>query len=101
MGAILYCPACEGIVTGDADRCVVCGHDLRADQPLLEPPSYYRDRALLAAELEAAEPSKALGVMAWIAQVLGTIWFILFCIAPVVLIVVVIFLLMIASGTRG
>jgi len=87
MSRVLYCPSCEAIVQEDKLRCLMCGTDFSVQPPLPEPPSYYRGLAEMRQRQEQAEPSKALGVMAWIAQVFAGIWLFVFCIAPVLAII--------------
>lgn len=87
MSGVQYCPNCEAIVLEDKPRCVLCSNDFAERPALPEPPSYYRSMAEMRARQEEAEPSKALGVMAWIAQVFAGIWIFVFCIAPILLII--------------
>jgi hypothetical protein len=91
MARVMYCPKCEAIVHDDQARCVMCGNDFADQPPLFEPPSYYRGLAEMRTRQEEVEPSKALGVMAWIAQVFAGVWIFLFCIAPILLIIVAFF----------
>jgi hypothetical protein len=100
VSQILYCPDCEGIVESGARRCTICGNDLTVNQALLQPPSYYRDQAELLAAQEAAEPSMALGVLAWIAQAISALGVFVLCILPVILLVLgtIIFLVVSARG---
>jgi len=94
MAGVWYCPRCEGIVHEDDLRCVLCGYDFAEQAPLPEPPSYYRGLAEMRARQEENEPSKALGVLAWIAQVFAGVWIFLFCIAPVLLVIIAFFVIL-------
>jgi hypothetical protein len=87
MSGVRYCAKCEAIVNDDRATCLLCGADFAQTPPLPEPPSYYRSQAELRQRQEEAEPSKALGVMAWIAQVVAGVWIFLFCVAPILLII--------------
>lgn len=100
MSRILYCPECEGIVEPGARRCTICGNDLTVNQALHQPPSLYRERAQFLAAQEAAEPSRALGVMAWIAQAISALGVFVLCILPVILLVVGTIVLLVVS-VRG
>jgi len=87
-GGIRYCPNCEGIVEEQAPRCGLCGLDLVANPPLINPPSILREQALAASAQEQAEPSKVLGVMAWIAQLTAGAIVLFFCLIPALLVIV-------------
>lgn len=98
MSQIRYCPKCEGIVEPTARRCTICKHDLTADPALLQPPSSYRQQAEMQAAQEAEKPSMALGVMAWIAQVISATTIAVFCILPVVALVITVIVLLFSRG---
>jgi hypothetical protein len=72
---------------------VVCGLEFFGNPPLLEPPSYVKEMADLQARQER-EPNQVLGVLAWLAQLSVTAGFILFCVLPAVLFVVVFFVIL-------
>jgi hypothetical protein len=88
MGGVRYCANCEAIVHDGSASCLLCGADFATTPPLPEPPSFYRQQAELRQRQDEAEPSKALGVMAWIAQVFAGVWIFLFCVAPILLVIV-------------
>jgi hypothetical protein len=84
MATIRYCPRCEGIITEGSSRCVLCGADLDEHAPLVEAPSLVRERARAEAQRETHEPSKVLGVVAWIAELTGGALLAIFCILPAI-----------------
>jgi hypothetical protein len=94
VAGVRYCANCEAIVQEGSSSCLLCGADLTATPPLPEPPSFYRQQAELRQRQDEAEPSMALGVMAWIAQIFAGVWIFVFCVAPILLVIVGFFLVL-------
>jgi hypothetical protein len=93
VSGVRYCPRCEAIAQTERVTCVMCGLDFAEHEPLLEPPSYSRNLAEMQ-ERQDREPNKALGVMAWVAQLSATLAIVFFCVLPAIAFVIALLIIL-------